>query len=129
VEGDARSLFTAVLAGAALFLASCHHLAGHGRVFALSVSPAPPANLAPGTLVKVTARPEPPAEMVWVSGTVKIFGAPVLPFKRDPAGGTWSFKTVVPPLASVPAGSYEIKVWGRTASGEEVSSNLNYEVR
>jgi hypothetical protein len=92
------------------------------------VSPASPSPFDPGTIVSVTARPEPFVEMAWVSGTVRILGAPVAAFRRG-ADGSWTFRTMVPPMVTVPPGTYRIKAWGRTLDGEALSATMNYEVQ
>ena len=92
------------------------------------MDPAPPSDLAPGTIVTVRAVPEPYVDMAWVSGTVGILGAPVAGFKRGP-GGLWQFRTMVPPMVTVPRGVYHIKAWGRTRAGEELKAAMNYEVQ
>lgn len=99
------------------------------RRLELSVDPAPPARLPSGTIVRVAARAVPDAELAWVSGTVKIMGAPVLAMKPDADGKTWRFKTMVPPMLTVPAGKYEVKAWGRTKNGEELQGLFSYEVK
>jgi hypothetical protein len=92
------------------------------------VDPAPPAALPPGTIVKVRARLDGLGQMAWVSGTVKLLGAPVLAMKPA-ADGSWSFKTMVPPMSTVPPGRYKVKVWGRLMDGRELSESLDYEVK
>lgn len=93
----------------------------------LSVSPASPARLFPGALIQVTARAEPQTDLRWVSGTVRIMGAPVGAFKRS-LDGSWVFKTMVPPMFSVPSGTYRVKAWGRSMDGREVRGAMTYEV-
>jgi len=80
-------------------------------------------------VVKVTARPVPDVEMAWVSGTVKLIGAPVAAFKYDPARKAWTFKTMVPPMATVPPGTYQVQAWGRTRAGAELLNAISYEVQ
>jgi hypothetical protein len=94
----------------------------------LHALPAPPASLDPGTIVTVQARTLPQTQLAWVSGTVKIMGAPTLAF-RPGADGTWSFRTMVPPMTMVPPGTYQIKAWGRTADGQDVKATMDYEVK
>ena len=93
----------------------------------LAVSPASPARLEPGSLVRVTALPVPWVDLAWVSGTVGVLGAPTAAFRRGP-DGVWSFRTMVPPMVLVPAGAYRVKAWGRAVDGEEVRGTLTYEV-
>jgi hypothetical protein len=102
--------------------------AAEGPALILAVEPASPASLISGTIVKVSARPQPAAELAWVSGTVKVFGAKPLALKKA-ADGSWGFKTMVPPLVTVPRGTYEIKAWGRTQDGKAVEGRMNYEVK
>jgi hypothetical protein len=119
-----------LLAGlAVLALAGCsrQQIAESGPRLVLSVSPPSPCRLDPGTLVSVTARPQPPVAMAWVSGTVRILGAPVTDFRLR-ADGSWGFRTMVPPMVSVPPGTYHIRAWGRTKDGEALSGTLTYEV-
>ena len=84
--------------------------------------------LEPGTIVSIAAVPVPATEMQWVSGTVQLFGAPKLSFKKDPKDGFYKFKTMVPPMVQIPAGTYEVKAWGRTAAGEAVEGRTDYVV-
>jgi hypothetical protein len=99
------------------------------RVLELRPNPASPATLAPGSRIEIAAVPVPLAELQWVSGTVKLFGSPTLAFKKDAKDGYFKFKTMVPPMVDVPAGSYEVRAWGRTAAGEDVEGRMDYEVR
>ncbi len=99
------------------------------RHLEISVRPASPADLPPGTIVEIVAMPVPAGQMAWVSGTVKIFRAPVLAFKKSAVDGSFMFRTMVPPMATVPAGSYEVRAWGRTVAGEDVEGRLDYKVR
>ncbi len=120
------------LAGLALLLLSaCATRAPkpEGRRLVLSALPAPPAALPSGTIVSVSARPVPAAELAWVSGTVKILGAPVLGMKPGADGQSWSFRTMVPPMVTVPVGKYEVRAWGRTRAGEAVEGTMTYEVK
>jgi hypothetical protein len=95
----------------------------------LRPSPASPASLAPGSRIEIAAVPVPSTELEWVSGTVKLFGSPTLAFKKDAKDGFFKFKTMVPPMVDVPAGSYEVRAWGRTSAGEAVEGKMDYEVR
>jgi hypothetical protein len=124
---------TLALLGAAfgiLVLAGCSRqqvAAGAPPRLLVGVFPPSPTRLDPGTLIRITARPEPSIAMDWVSGTVRILGAPVTAFRRG-EDGTWGFKTMVPPMVTVPPGTYAIKVWGRAHDGEALSGTLSYEV-
>jgi hypothetical protein len=80
-------------------------------------------------VVTVSALPVPEAEMAWVSGTVKLMGAPVLGMKPAADGKRWQFRTMVPPMVTVPAGRYEVKAWGRTKAGEDIQGQMTYEVQ
>ena len=91
--------------------------------------PAGPASLPQGTLIRLSAAVAPATEMAWVSGTVKILGAKVLALKLDPADKLWKFRTMVPLGITVPHGSYELRAWGSTVSGEPVEGSLTYEVK
>jgi hypothetical protein len=102
--------------------------AGPAPRLAITVDPAGPATLAPGTIVRVRAALQGAGQLEWVSGTVKIMGAPVLGLKPT-ADGAWAFKTMVPPMTTVPAGRYKVKVWGRLTDGRELSETLDYEVK
>jgi hypothetical protein len=95
----------------------------------LRADPPSPAPLQPGTIIKITAVPQPAGEMAWVSGTVKVLGARVVAFKKDPQDGLFKFKTMVPPMADIPSGSYQVRAWGRSAAGEAVEGSLDYVVR
>lgn len=122
---------------AGIAVAACLALTGcagrtpkpEGPRLQLSVEPAPPAKLPSGTIVTVTAQPVPATELAWVSGTVKLFGAPVLGLKMDAKSGAWRFRTMVPPMVLVPAGMYEVKAWGRTRAGEAIEGTFSYEVK
>ncbi len=98
------------------------------RQLELRASPASPASLIPGSRIEIAAVPVPAGEMQWVSGTVQLFGAPTLAFKKDPKDGFFKFKTMIPPMVQVPAGSYEVKAWGRTTAGEAIEGRLDYQV-
>ncbi|HXB98472.1 MAG TPA: hypothetical protein VNZ54_10505, partial [bacterium] len=76
----------------------------------------------------VQARTVPATQLASLSGTVKMMGAPSLAF-RPAADGTWYFRTMVPPMTTVPPGHYQIKAWGRTADGQDVTANMDYEVK
>lgn len=124
-----RQALVAAVAG--LLLAAC---AGHAPSadqprLVLSALPAPPAELRSGMVVSVAAQAQPAVELAWVSGTVKLLGAPVLPMRLDADGRTWRFRTMVPPLVMVPAGDYQIKAWGRTRAGAPIEGQMSYEVR
>ena len=118
------------LAAALGLLWGCHGAPIHpgSARLELSVSPPSPASLASGTIVRVTAQPVPRTEMAWVSGTVKIFGAKAIAM-RPGEDGTWTFKTMVPPMFTVPAGTYEVRSWGRTSDGQPLEGTLTYEVK
>lgn|GEM_PF-2400721 len=120
----AAALALALLAGCA----TAPKALGPPPALVLAALPAPPARLDPGTIVTVQARTQPPTQLAWVSGTVRIMGAPVLAFRQTP-DGTWFFRTMVPPMTAVPPGHYQIKAWGRTAAGQDVKANMDYEVK
>lgn len=124
-------LALALAAGALLFSACAKkaEVLPSGRFLELRCDPASPAELPSGKLVEIKAVPVPQAEMQWVSGTVKLFGAPNIVFKKDPKDGNFRFRTMVPPMVEVPIGKYAIKVWGRTTAGEAVEGHMDYEVR
>jgi hypothetical protein len=120
----AAAVLSAVLAGC-----GAAEVKGQPHRLELSALPLPPASLPSGTIVTVTARVVPDAQMEWVSGTVKLMGAPVLGMKPGADGKGWWFRTMVPPLVTVPAGHYEVKAWGRTKAGEDVQGMMSYEVQ
>jgi hypothetical protein len=122
-------LLAGLAALAAFALAGCagQQIAGNPPRLLLTVYPPSPAQLDPGTLVSVTAQTEPRVAMQWVSGTVRILGAPVTDF-RPLADGSWGFTTMVPPMVNVPPGTYHIRAWGRSMDGEDVRGELTYEV-
>ncbi|MES2202394.1 MAG: hypothetical protein V4498_09095 [candidate division FCPU426 bacterium] len=103
----------------------CHRVASDRR---LDLAMSPPA-LIPGRMVQVTAKPVPASQMAWVSGTVKVFGFPTVPFARDPKSGDWRFKTMIPSMALVPAGMYEVKAWGENLEGQRYEGNMEVEVK
>jgi hypothetical protein len=49
--------------------------------------------------------------------------------KEQGDGKGWYFRTMVPPLVTVPKGSYEVKAWGKTKAGEDVQGLMSYEVQ
>lgn len=98
-------------------------------VLELRPDPPSPASLEPGTIVSIAAVPVPATEMQWVSGTVQLFGAPKLAFKKDPRDGFYKFKTMVPPMVQIPAGKYAVRAWGRTAAGEDIQGQTEYVVQ
>lgn len=77
-----------------------------------------PAELAAGSKVSVSARPQPAAVLVSVSGTVAMPGAWVMPFHWDARQQVWAFRTQIPALTFIPAGEYMVKAWGKTADGQ-----------
>jgi hypothetical protein len=87
-----------------------------------------PPELKAGEIIQVTAKPVPQTEMAWVSGTVKIMGAPVMPFKRD-ENGEWSIKTMLSPLLTITPGSYQAKAWGDDKNGLRYEGNLSIDVK
>jgi hypothetical protein len=125
------SLKPALFALAALALvAGCRPaMKAEGHRLELSALPQPPTSLPSGTVVTVSARTVPEGDLAWVSGTVKLLGAPVLAMKPAADGKSWWFRTMVPPMVTVPAGHYEVKAWGRTKAGEDVQGSMSYEVK
>jgi hypothetical protein len=99
------------------------------RHLEIRFDPAGPTHLAPGDMVQIAVLPVPDGEMQWVSGTVQLFHAPTLAFKQDAKDRLFKFKTMVPPMANIPAGTYEVKVWGRSLLGESLQGSSSYEVR
>jgi hypothetical protein len=87
-----------------------------------------PPGLKPGTLIQVTARPVPDAEMLWVSGTVKVMGAPVMPF-RPGEKGAWNFRTMIPVFATISPGQYEARAWGDSKDGKRYEGSLLIDVK
>jgi hypothetical protein len=124
-----RKALAATVLAAALAGCGAAGVKGEPHRLELSALPLPPASLPSGTIVTVTAHVVPDAQMEWVSGTVKLLGAPVLGMKPDSDGKAWWFRTMVPPLVTVPAGHYEVKAWGRTKAGEDVQGMMSYEVQ
>lgn len=126
-----RSVGRALLPAAflALLLAACARVAVLPPLrLAFRLSPPSPARLLPGSRVRVSVRVEPPTQMLWVSGTVGILGAPVVAFRRSKDGGSWIFRTMVPPFLSVPSGTYRVKAWGMARDGRKVRGETTYEV-
>jgi hypothetical protein len=112
-----------------LALGGCHAVIPPApHTLSLTVDPPPPADLPSGTIVSVRAVAGPDVDMAWVSGTVGIIGAPVAAFRRG-SGGGWLFRTMVPPMVTIPPGVYKVKAWGRTTDGELLRATLNYEVQ
>jgi hypothetical protein len=88
-----------------------------------------PAELAPGMLVRVSAKPLPYAVLASVSGTVAVPGAWVMPFHWDAQQKAWAFRTVIPSLASIPAGQYVVKAWGQTLDGRRYEGSATVRFR
>jgi hypothetical protein len=127
-----RRTLTGALALLALFsLAACggKQVKAPAHTLEIRPNPASPAKLPSGTRIEVAALPQPAVEMQWVSGTVKLFGAPTLTFKKDLKDGLWKFRTMIPPMVDMPSGTYEIKAWGRTVGGEEIAGRMDYVVQ
>ena len=114
-----------VLALGAFCLASCHAVKTENRLI-LKVEP---AELQPGVKLTVTAVPQPLAEMAYVSGTVAVSGAPVLPFKYNAAAKHWYFGMLIPALVSIPPGEYEVKVWGQSLAGARYEGRTTVKVK
>jgi hypothetical protein len=106
-------LSLAAVATALLFLAACHQIRPD-RALQISVSP---EILESGHWVTVTAGTLEPVALRYVSGTVAVMGAPVLPLKYDRQLKKWAFKTYIPEFVSLPPGLYSIKAWGQTDDG------------
>jgi hypothetical protein len=87
-----------------------------------------PPELKPGLMIQISALPEPNVEMAWVSGTVKVMGAPVMPFKKDPSGA-WSFRTMIPVFATLEPGRYEARAWGDSKDGKRYEGDLLIDVK
>lgn len=113
--------------GALLFAGlACHSTKPSSSLLELSVSP---PQLKAGAVVLVTARPVPPVELLWVSGTVKVMGAPVVGFKQDKATKLWQLRSQVPAFVSIPPGLYAVKAWGKTRAGEDIKGEMEYEAK
>jgi len=87
-----------------------------------------PPELKAGQMIQVSASPGPGVEMAWVSGTVKVLGAPVMPFRKD-SHGTWVFKTMIPAFASLSPGTYEARAWGDSVEGQRYEGGLFVDVK
>lgn len=128
-----RTLLASIaLLGALLGLTACTAkpvLKPGARYLEIRTTPQSPAELPAGSRVNIVAVPVPATEMQWVSGTVKLFRAPTLAFKKDLEDGFFKFKTMVPPMVMIPAGTYEVKAWGMTVDGESIEGRTDYVVR
>jgi hypothetical protein len=94
----------------------------------INVTPPSPARLPTGTIVSLSVQAVPSTELAWVSGTVKLLGVKPRGL-RSKDGRVWTLQSQVPPMVTVPPGIYELKVWGRTLTGEYLETSLPYEVR
>jgi hypothetical protein len=108
------------------FLSSCGSAKIQGD-HRLIISMDPP-QLQAGSMIQVSAVPVPPTEMAWVSGTVKVMGAPVMPFQRQ-ENGTWTFKTMIPIFASITPGQYQANAWGESKDGQRYEGSLVLNVK
>jgi hypothetical protein len=106
---------------------ACHRVQPE-KIILLSVNPTP--LLATTKRIEVTAKPFDNATLKWVSGTVKVFMAPTLPFTWNPDSKSWQFvyniPGIVPPLES---GKYTVKAWGRDKLGGLYEGELEVEVK
>lgn len=121
-----RTLARAALAlGVLLFVGGCHQAKPAAHKLALSLDP---PQLQSGVVLTLSARPEPPLELQWVSGTVEVMGAPTLPMSWDPEVQAWKFKSMVPPFVSIPAGTYTVRAWGQSSNGKRAEGELSVKV-
>lgn len=102
------------------------HAVGPQRSLVLKMIP---PELKPGQTLVVIAQPVPPAELLWVSGTVKVMGFPDMAFTKDGKDGLWKIKTMIPIFASVEPGDYEAKAWGRSKDGQNYEGTLQVHVK
>lgn len=93
----------------------------------LALSMMPP-ELKAGQMIQVSAFPGPGVEMAWVSGTVKVLGAPVMPFRKA-EHGAWVFRTMIPAFASLSPGTYEARAWGDSVEGQRFEGSLFLDVK
>jgi hypothetical protein len=88
-----------------------------------------PPELKAGQALEISARPAQPVTLEWVSGTVKVMYAPVMPLKWDAASGAWKFRTMISPLVRIPKGQYKVQAWGEDKTGGKYTGEMNVEVK
>ena len=108
-----RALRAACFLG--LALASCHGLKPE-HPLVLKVDP---PLLESGKWITVTAAAADGADLRYVSGTVKVLGAPVLPLRYDRKQRLWRYRIYIPDLVSIKAGKYRVLAWGQTSAGRK----------
>ena len=113
------------LIAAALLLVGCHQVKPSVSFLRLSLDP---PQLQPGVPMTLSVRPEPPTELLWVSGTVEVMGVPTLPLRQDPTDGVWKFRSMLPSFVSIPAGTYKVKAWGVSKQGKRAEGELSIKV-
>jgi hypothetical protein len=96
-----------------------------GRKLLLSLQP---PEIKAGQLIQLSVKPESGEELAWVSGTVKVMGAPVLPLKKG-QDGNWVFRTMVPAFAVISPGTYEARAWGDAPDGRRFEGSLSVVVK
>jgi len=96
------------------FLLTACHSVSKDRALLLQLDPAIPKA---GQWITLTARPARPAQLQWVSGTVKIFMAPVVALKPNESRDAWTFRMMIPGMVNIPKGHYEAEAWGEDKVG------------
>ncbi len=120
-----RLTFAILTLGSLLLTQACHQVKPPAHLLRLSLDP---PQLEAGVPITLSARPEPPTELTWVSGTVEVMGAPTLPMRFDPSDGAWKFRSMIPAFMSVPSGVYKVKAWGMSKNGIRAEGELSVRV-
>ncbi len=108
----------------AISLAACHRVSkDHALILKLD-PPIPKA----GQWITMTVKPQRPVQLQWVSGTVKIFMAPVVALKPNESRDTWTFRMMIPGLVLIPKGQYEAAAWGEDQDGARWQGNYQVSV-
>lgn len=106
----------AFLAGLACvgLLAACHRVKPeHTLILRMD-----PPVLESGRWVTMTAQALDQSQLRYVSGTVQVFGSPVVPLKYDRLKNLWYYSLYIPDMIVIPPGTYGIRAWGKNLGGE-----------
>lgn len=120
-----RCLAFALIGAVTLAALGCHSVGPQHNLILSMV----PAEMRPGQILVVTAQPVPPANLLWVSGTVNVMGFPDMAFSKDAKDGLWKIKTMIPIFTSVAPGDYEAKAWGLSKDGQRYDGTFNVHVK
>jgi hypothetical protein len=104
-------------------LTACHRLKPeHTLILTME-----PPQLESGRWLTVTAQVADQSLLSYVSGTVQVMGAWVVPLKYDRARNAWYFSAFIPDMIVIPPGKYGLKAWGQDAGGEYYEGTASVE--